>query len=57
MTAMESTLTAFYTPQVVIRTMYEILEKLRFSQGNILDIILQTLIQSRGKIEKCAFAV
>ncbi len=35
--AMESTLTAFYTPPVVIRTMYEILERLGFSQGNILE--------------------
>ena len=35
--AMESTLTAFYTPPVVIRSMYEALERMGFSQGNILE--------------------
>ncbi|MBS6557750.1 MAG: DEAD/DEAH box helicase family protein [Roseburia sp.] len=35
--AMESTLTAFYTPPVVIRAMYEALDRLGFSQGNILE--------------------
>ncbi len=35
--AMESTLTAFYTPPVVIKAMYEALERLGFSQGNILE--------------------
>ena len=35
--AMESTLTAFYTPPVVIKAMYEALDRLGFSQGNILD--------------------
>lgn len=35
--AMESTLTAFYTPPVVIRSIYEALEHLGFSQGNILE--------------------
>jgi hypothetical protein len=55
--AKESTLTAFYTPPVVIKAMYEALDRLGFSEGNILDIILQSLIQSRGIIEKCAFAV
>lgn len=35
--AMESTLTAFYTPTVVIRSMYEALERMGFSQGNILE--------------------
>ncbi len=35
--AMESTLTAFYTPPVVIKAMYEILGRLGFSKGNILE--------------------
>lgn len=35
--AMESTLTAFYTPPVVIKVMYEALDRLGFSQGNILE--------------------
>ena len=35
--AMESTLTAFYTPPVVIKAMYESLDRLGFSQGNILE--------------------
>ena len=35
--AMESTLTAFYTPPVVIKAMYEALDCLGFSQGNILE--------------------
>ena len=35
--AMESTLTAFYTPPVVIRAMYSALDRLGFSQGNILE--------------------
>ena len=35
--AMESTLTAFYTPPVVIKAMYEALDHLGFSQGNILE--------------------
>ena len=34
---MESTLTAFYTPPVVIKAMYEALDRLGFSQGNILE--------------------
>ena len=34
---MESTLTAFYTPPVVIKAMYEVLDRLGFSQGNILE--------------------
>ena len=55
--AMESTLTAFYTPPVVIKAMYEALDRLGFSQGNILEIILLSLIQCRGIIKKCAFAV
>lgn len=35
--AMESTLTAFYTPPVVIKAMYGALDRLGFSQGNILE--------------------
>ena len=35
--AMESTLTAFYTPPVVIKGMYEALERLGFSEGSILE--------------------
>lgn len=35
--AKESTLTAFYTPPVVIRAMYEALDRLGFTQGNILE--------------------
>ena len=35
--ARESTLTAFYTPPVVIRTMYQTLENLGFKTGNILE--------------------
>ena len=35
--AKESTLTAFYTPPVVIKAMYEALDRLGFSHGNILE--------------------
>ena len=35
--AKESTLTAFYTPPIVIKAIYEALERLGFSQGNILE--------------------
>lgn len=35
--AMESTLTAFYTPPVVIKGMHEALERLGFSEGSILE--------------------
>ena len=35
--AMESTLTAFYTPPVVIKAMYDTLDRMGFSQGNILE--------------------
>lgn len=35
--ARESTLTAFYTPPVVIRSMYQVLERLGFQRGNILE--------------------
>ena len=35
--ARESTLTAFYTPPVVIRSMYQALEQMGFETGNILE--------------------
>lgn len=35
--ARESTLTAFYTPPVVIRSMYQALENLGFRRGNVLE--------------------
>lgn len=35
--AKASTLTAFYTPPIVIKAMYEALDRLGFSQGNILE--------------------
>ena len=43
--AMESTLTAFYTPPVVIKAMYEALDRLGFKQGNVLDKTTPRLIQ------------
>ena len=55
--ARESTLTAFYTPPVVIRAMYKGLSNLGFQTGNILEIVMQTMIQGVGKIKKYAFAV
>ena len=35
--ARESTLTAFYTPPVVIRSIYAVLERMGFRQGNVLE--------------------
>ena len=35
--ARESTLTAFYTPPVIIRAMYRVLENMGFQSGNILE--------------------
>ena len=35
--ARESALTAFYTPPTVIRAMYQVLEKVGFQEGNILE--------------------
>ena len=55
--ARESTLTAFYTPPVVIRSIYAALGQMGFRQGNVLEIIIPSLIQSRGIIKKCALAV
>lgn len=36
-TASESTLTAFYTPPIVIKSIYNVLENLGFEKGNILE--------------------
>ena len=55
--ARESTLTAFFTPPVVIRGIYAALGQMGFTQGNILEIIIPSLIQFRGIIKKCASAV
>ena len=35
--ARESTLTAFYTPPVVISAIYKVMEQMRFKEGNILE--------------------
>lgn len=43
--AKESTLTAFYTPPVVIKAMYEALDRLGFSQGSILDETVTEMIR------------
>lgn len=45
-TARQSTLTAFYTPPVVIRSIYQALENMGLKTGNILEIKTQNLIQS-----------
>ena len=55
--ARESTLTAFYTPPEVITAIYSAIENMGFTQGNILEIIIPSLIQGMGKIKKCALAV
>lgn len=55
--ARASTLTAFYTPPVVISSIYKAMEQMGFKEGNILEIILPSLIQRTGIIKKCAFAV
>lgn len=55
--ARASSLTAFYTPPVVIRGIYKALSQMGFTQGNILEIIIPSLIQGMGKIKKCALAV
>ena len=52
-----STLNAHYTSPVVIKAIYEAVGNMGFETGNILEIILPSLIQSRGIIKKCAFAV
>ena len=55
--ARASTLNAHYTSPTVIRAMYEAVERMGFTSGNILEIILPRLIQGIGKIKKYAFAV
>lgn len=55
--ARESTLTAFYTPKAVTDAVYKVLSRMGFKGGNILEIILLSLIQCRGIIKKCSFAV
>ena len=55
--ARASTLNAHYTSPTVIRAIYEAVEQMGFRTGNILEIILLSLIQCRGIIKKCAFAV
>ena len=55
--ARESTLTAFYTPPAVINAIYKAMEQMGFREGNLLEIIIPSLIQSRGIIKKCALAV
>lgn len=55
--ARASTLTAFYTPPVVISSIYKAMEQMGFREGNILEIIIPSLIQGMGKIKKCALAV
>ena len=44
----------FYTPKCIVNLIAEMLEPY---DGILYDIILQSLIQSRGILEKCAFAV
>ena len=55
--ARASTLNAHYTSPIVIKAVYQAIENLGFRRGNILEIILLSLIQSQGIIKKCAFAV
>lgn len=55
--ARESTLTAFYTPPTVIKAVYKAMEQLGFREGNILEIIIPSLIQNRGIIKKYPVAV
>ena len=55
--ARESTLTAFYTPPEVVTAIYKAMEQMGFQEGNLLEIILPSLIQRTGIIKKCAFAV
>lgn len=55
--ARASTLTSFYTPPEVTDGVYQALSQFGFEGGNVLEIILLSLIQSQGIIKKCAFAV
>ena len=55
--ARASTLNAHYTSPTVIRAIYDVVERMGFRTGNVLEIIIPSLIQGIGKIKKCAFAV
>ena len=55
--ARASTLNAHYTSPTVIRAIYDAVEQMGFRTGNILEIIMQSMIQCQGKIKKYAFAV
>ena len=44
----------FYTPSCVVRSLVEVLQPF---DGRVYEIIIPSLIQSRGIIKKCAFAV
>lgn len=52
-----SVLNAHFTSPTVIRAIYNAVENMGVVPGNILEIILLSLIQCRGIIKKCAFAV
>lgn len=55
--ARNSTLTAFYTDNRYTDAIWQALVQMGFTGGNILEIILLSLIQCRGIIKKCSFAV
>ena len=55
--ARSSTLNAHYTSPTVIKAIYDAVGTMGFQTGNILEIILPSLIQRTGIIKKCAFAV
>ena len=55
--ARSSTLNAHYTSPTVIQAIYEAVDRMGFETGNILEIIIPSLIQSREIIKKCALAV
>ena len=52
--AAESTLNAHYTSPEVIGAMYKALDNFGFESGNVLEIIILSLIQRIGKIKKCS---
>ena len=55
--ARASTLNAHYTSPTVIGAIYDAVEHIGLVPESILEIIIPSLIQSRGIIKKCAFAV
>ena len=55
--ARASTLNAHYTSPTVIRAIYDAVENMGFQTGNILEIIIPSLIQRNGIIEKYPIAV